>query len=477
MITWLSFIYFAAAAALSIYGLLGLFTLAVYWQHRQQQLPAPTPPTVWPKVTVQLPVFNERYVVERLIDAAAALDYPPDRLQIQVLDDSTDETTTLAAARVTHHQQYGLNISLHHRANRQGYKAGALANGMTQANGEYIAIFDADFLPQPDFLRLTLPHLEQEPSLGLIQVRWDHLNRSHSPLTAAQAIAIDKHFAIDQAVRFRANYFPKFNGSGGVWRRTCLEEAGGWQDDTVCEDLCLSTRAVLKGWQFRFLSDVTAPAELPTSISAYKNQQARWAKGSIQCLLKYGGQMLRYPQQAGVGRGYAMLSMSAYVSSLLLIVLLLALLPLIYVQYRFPPGYVFFGVVGMSQPVLFLLAQTILHRRQERPLYHLLTLIVVAIGLAPAISRGIIQAVVGQNHPFIRTPKGGQGAAAYQLPFDTIVLWELGLALYAAAGLLISLHHHTYGPIFFFALCTIGFGLVGVVSLAESWRGWRPERA
>ncbi len=469
MITWLSFVYLAAAAALSVYGLLGLFTLVVYWRHRHDAVPVPPSPKNWPKVTVQLPVFNEKYVVERLIDAAASLHYPREQLQIQVLDDSTDETTAIAAARVAHYQQQGFNISLHHRHNRQGFKAGALAEGLIKATGEFIAVFDADFQPQPDFLQDIVPHFLAEERLGLIQVRWDHLNQGQSPLTAAQAIALDKHFAIEQVVRFRANYFPKFNGSGGVWRRQCLEASGGWQDDTVCEDLCLSTRAVLNGWQFRFLPQVTAPAELPTSITAYKNQQARWAKGSAQCLLKFGREIVTSQEQSWVGRWYALLSMSAYVTSALVIVLLLALVPLVFLEYRFPSWLVLISIAGIGQPLLFLLAQRFLHPDWGRRLRHLPTLLVLAVGLAPAISRAIGQAVVGRDHPFVRTPKGEKGQWVYRLPFDRIIFVELGLALYAAAGLIFCLYRQTYGPAFFFITCLIGFGLVGLMSLRENW--------
>ncbi len=469
MITWLSIIYLAAAAALSVYGLLGLFTLAIYWQHRHHTLPTPPHLAEWPLVTVQLPIFNEQFVVTRLLDAAAALDYPPDRLHIQVLDDSTDETTAIAAARVAYHQQHGCHITLHHRDNRQGFKAGALAEGMKQTQGEYIAIFDADFQSQPDFLRQTIPYFQLDDRLGLVQVRWDHLNHTDSPLTAAQGIAIDKHFAIEQAVRFRANFFPKFNGSGGVWRRECIEDAGGWQNDTVCEDLCLSTRAVLQGWHARFLPHITAPAELPTSITAYKSQQARWAKGSAQCLLKFGREMATCPEQTWVGRWYAMLSMSAYVTSTLVIILLLALVPLVYLQYRFPPWLVVLGIAGIGQPLLFLLAQRFLHRDWGWRLRHLPTLLILAVGLAPAISRAIVQAVIGRNHPFVRTPKGAAGQSVYRLPFDGIVFVELGLALYAAAGLFFCFWHQTYGPAFFFTTCLLGFGLVGLQSLRENW--------
>ena len=466
---WLSVIYLAAAAALAVYGFWGLFTLLVYWRYRHTSYPAPLSPTVWPLVTVQLPVFNEQFVIERLIDAAAALDYPRDCLHIQVLDDSTDETTALAAAKVTQYQNQGFHITLHHRHNREGYKAGALATGLQLAQGEFMAIFDADFQPKPDFLRQTVPHFLTDPQLGMIQVRWEHLNHHQSSLTAAQAIAMDKHFAIDQAVRFRANYFPKFNGSGGIWRRECLERSGGWQDDTVCEDLCLSTRAVLHGWRFQFLPHVTAPAELPLSMTAYKNQQARWAKGSAQCLSKFGREILSNQAQSVVGRGYALLSMSAYTASLWVILVLLTLVPLVYLRYPFPPWLLALSMAGLSQPVLFSLSQQFLHQDWGQRLRHLPTLLLVAIGLSPAIGRGLIQAWTGKQHVFVRTPKGEKGQQVYRLPFDGIIFVELGLALYAAAGLGICLLRQTYGPALFLFTCLLGLGMVGLSSLREQF--------
>ncbi|HEX6384945.1 MAG TPA: glycosyltransferase, partial [Anaerolineae bacterium] len=268
MINLFALIYLLTMAGLSLYGFAGLLTLCLYWRHRQQVFPCPPVPSDLPPVTVQLPIYNERFVVDRLIESAVALDYPPDRLQIQVIDDSTDGTTGRAAELVRHYEKKGVNISLLHRQHRQGYKAGALSGALMQAQGEFIAIFDADFQPSPSFLRQTIPHFLHEPALGLVQTRWGHLNAHESALTAAQAIALDKHFVMEQTVRHRANLFPKFNGAAGVWRRRCLEMAGGWHDDTVCEDLCLSTRAILQGWQFLFLNDVVAPAELPDSILA-----------------------------------------------------------------------------------------------------------------------------------------------------------------------------------------------------------------
>ena len=276
-------LYVIVLTATAVYGVFGLITLYLYWRHRHEKHPTPLMNEMeWPHVTVQLPLYNERYVVERLIHATVQLDYPVDKLEIQVLDDSTDETVQITQRLVDHYRRQGVNIVLYHREHRQGYKAGALAEALAKTKSEYIAIFDADFCPSADFLQRTIPHFVHNKELGVVQTRWDHLNQNDSILTGAQSIAIDKHFVVDQAVRSRANLFPKFNGSGGIFRRSCMEDAGGWHDDTVCEDLCLSTRAVLRGWRFLILPDIVAPAELPNTISAYKNQQTRWAKGSFQ---------------------------------------------------------------------------------------------------------------------------------------------------------------------------------------------------
>jgi cellulose synthase/poly-beta-1,6-N-acetylglucosamine synthase-like glycosyltransferase len=478
----LSTLYLLALSALSLYGFLGLLTLWLYWRHPTDTFSCPSLPAELPPVTVQLPLFNERYVVDRLIRATVRLKYPTDKLQIQVLDDSTDDTTAKAAALVTYYKRKGVNISLLHRQHRQGYKAGALAQALAQAKGEFIAIFDADFQPKPDFLCQTIPHFVNAPSLGMIQTRWDHLNAAESPLTAAQAIALDKHFALEQTVRHRANLFPKFNGTGGIWRRRCLEDVGGWQDDTVCEDLCLSTRAILGGWQFRFLKDVVAPAELPTSMTAYKSQQARWAKGSIQCLRKYGRAILRAGHQSMLARLYALLSMSAYATHPLLVLLLLLQLPLVYFDYRFSSRMLVFTLAGMGQPLLFILGQQALHANWPQRLRHLPTMLLVVIGIAPSNSRAVFQAIFGRHHPFVRTPKNGNGrpqnqqnntskvrdeAANYQLPVDWIVFVELFLMGYAGGSLILALVRGNVGALFFLATCVCSFGYVVYRSLLE----------
>lgn len=461
-------VYWLSMAALSVYGVMGLYTLWQYRRHRRHPFPCPPLPDDPPAVTIQLPLYNEPFVVKSLIHAAVKQQYPSHCLQIQVIDDSTDATTSKAALLIENYQNKGVNICLVHRDTRTGYKAGALANAQTTATGEFIAIFDADFQPEPDFLRHTIPHFLADNRLGVLQTRWGHLNHNESVLTAVQAIALDKHFIIEQTVRHRANLFPKFNGAGGVWRRACLEDAGGWQTDTVCEDLCLSTRALLKGWQFHFLPNVISPAELPATISAYKIQQARWAKGSCQCLWKYGYAILSAPEQSLAARLYALLTMSAYLTHFLVIGLLLLQIPLIVLEYRPPAWAWLFTLPGLGQPLLFIVSQQVLHRNWVWRLRHLPTLLLVAIGLAPAVTRAILQVAYGRHHPFIRTPKRGNAPAAINdAAFDWLLLVELFLALYAFIAAGMALYYHNTGPFLFLMMCTLGLGYVAGLSLRD----------
>lgn len=471
-------LYFTALGGLGLYGLFGLLTLALYWRHRHEQFPTPPLPEDPPSVTVQLPVFNEPFVVERLIHTAVALHYPADKLQIQVIDDSTDSTTERAARWVAYYKEKGINISLLHRSQRDGFKAGALAEALTQASGEFIAIFDADFQPQADFLLQTMPHFGQNPALGMVQTRWGHLNDGRSPLTGAQAIALDKHFAMEQTVRHRANLFPKFNGAGGVWRRACLEDAGGWHSDTVCEDMCLSTRAVLRQWQCLFLNEVQSPAELPTTISAYKSQQARWSKGSSQCLLKYGRAITTAREHTLLARFYALMSMSAYTTNLLLILLLLLQIPLLLLDVHFSPWLLLFSVAGIGQPLLFVMSQQVLYPDWLRRLRHFPTMVLVAIGMAPSNSRAILQALFSREHDFVRTPKQGSQAQSplHELNFDWIMLVELALALYAWTGVLVALHLQNHGPLFFLLTCALAYSYMLTLNMRE-WRWhWQQDR-
>lgn len=479
ILPWLSGIYILAVAGIALFGILGMITLVYYWRHRHVKFPCPLVQDAdLPQVTVQLPIYNERFVISRLIDAAVHLEYPRDRLQIQVIDDSTDDTTEIAKVIVHKYHDQGVNIELLHRNNRTGYKAGALADALMGASGDFIAVFDADFQPQSDFLRQTVPHFIGEPDLGMVQTRWGHLNPFESQLTAAQTIALDKHFAMEQTVRHRARLFPKFNGSAGVWRRQCLVDAGGWEADTVCEDLCLSTRAILKGWQFRFLNEVVSPAELPTTISAYKNQQSRWAKGSTQCLVKFGPKILTDHQNSLMARLYALLSMSGYITHLFLLILLLVQVPLIYLNYRPPMILLAFGIVGLAQPILFVMGQRELYFDWSKRIRYFPALLLVAIGLAPSNSRAIIQAVVGRQHPFNRTPKGRNpkwenistktlSAGNYRLPVDWIVIIEMLFAIYATIGLILCIQQDNFGPFLFMLTCIMGFGYVSLSTIQD----------
>lgn len=472
MAIWLARGYILVLSGMAIYGVLGLITLYFYWKHRHEKYPCPTPSTdQLPTVTIQLPIFNELFVVERLISAVATLDYPREKLQIQVLDDSTDATTDHARQVAQRWHEQGVNITVLHRSDRTGYKAGALEAGLHTTEGEFIAIFDADFCPAPDFLRRTIPHFLHHPQLGMLQARWTHLNSAESTLTRAQAIALDKHFMMEQTVRHRADFFPKFNGSGGIWRRTCMEDAGGWQADTVCEDLCLSTRAVLRGWECRFLNDVTTPAELPQTISAFKNQQARWAKGSLQCLIKFFWSILSDRDHSLLARLYAVLAMGGYFVNGLLLILLLLQLPLLFFDIHFSRKMLFFSVAGMGQPLLFIFAQQLLYRDWLKRLRYLPVLIVIAIGLTPSQCRAMLSVIFGrflnQSHPFIRTPKGDGQHTTYRLPFDAIIYVELLLALYAIVGIIIAIQRDNYAPLFLLATCAIGFVYVAYLGLRE----------
>lgn len=289
-----------AKILLTIYGvclLLVLFysilqlSLAIAYvknKRRNKNTPEVKPvfdPATTPKVTVQLPMFNELYVADRIIEVISQFDYPRDKFQIQVLDDSTDETTELIAKKVAEVAARGINIQHIHRIDRTGYKAGALDAAMDRVEGDFIAIFDADFIPDPDFLQKTMPYFQND-QIGVVQTRWGHINKSYSILTELQAFGLNGHFAIEQGGRSSAGHFINFNGTGGVWRKKCIEDAGGWEHDTLTEDLDLSYRAQIKGWKFKYCEDVIAPAELPITMSALKSQQHRWMKGGAECFVK-----------------------------------------------------------------------------------------------------------------------------------------------------------------------------------------------
>jgi membrane glycosyltransferase len=441
-----------------------------------------------PAVTVQLPIYNERFVVERLLRAVAAFDYPRDRLDVQVLDDSTDDTSGITARVVAELAADGLDIRHVRRPHRSGYKAGALRDGLATARGELIAIFDADFVPQPEFLRETVPLFSQE-RVGLVQARWGHLNRDHSALTRAQALAIDGHFGVEQSGRCWAGWLLNFNGTAGVWRRRAIEEAGGWQADTLTEDLDLSYRAQLAGWRIEYAFDVEVPAEIPADIAAFKSQQRRWAKGSIQTARKLLPRVLAAPLP-WTTRVQAVLHLTHYlVHPLMLTVAALAAPVLLGWQGAPIPRPVFWTlaallVIGTAGPsTLYVTSQRALRCDWKRRLASLPLLMLLGTGIAVSNARAVFEALLGVKSGFVRTPKASLtdssaatiapppgDARAYRLNGDLVFAFEALLALYSAWGLSIYLERGRWliGP--FLALYALGFAWVALLSLREHLR-------
>jgi cellulose synthase/poly-beta-1,6-N-acetylglucosamine synthase-like glycosyltransferase len=471
----LELVYFVSATALAIYGFNILFMAWLYWHKRRETVLLPALATR-PRVTVQLPVYNELYVVERLIDAAAALDYPRDALQIQVLDDSDDETTSIIQARVEYHRRRGMDMVSIRRTDRTGYKAGALAAGLASATGEYIVVFDADFVPPSSFLKQTVPYFLVQNDLGLVQARWGHLNEGYSILTRAEALALDGHFVVEQTARHRNGLFFNFNGTAGVWRRSCIEDAGGWQGDTLSEDLDLSYRAQMRGWKFLFLPEVVAPAELPPQIHAYKRQQFRWAKGSTQVLLKLGPQVLTTPGLSLFKRIEGLLHLSGYLMNFLMLILLLTLVPLMLLDTRFPDVMVLFSLAMFGPIVVYALSQRALYPDWISRMGYFFVLLLLGTGIALNNSLAVLEALGRRSSTFRRTPKfnveneaDSWSAKRYVLPFSWEAIFELGLAVYAMVGAVIAWRQHLGWTFPFLILYAASFAFVGTLSLLHAF--------
>ena len=483
----LTILYVMTALFLAVYAfnayILTLITLYFEWQRNgATPLPIKSPLTdaeeKLPKITVQLPIFNEALVVNRLLEAISRLDYPHELLQIQVLDDSTDETTEIAAVAVKRYQQLGFNITLLHRRDRVGFKAGALAAGLTQATGEFIAMFDADFVPPPDFLWQTLPPLLTQPQVGFVQTRWGHLNRNYSGLTAAQGLAIDGHFTIEQTARYKSGYLLNFNGTAGIWRRSCIDSSGGWQGDTLCEDMDLSYRAQLIGWQPVYLRDIISPAELPPQLAAFKRQQFRWAKGSIQCLKKLGQPVILSPRYSWFTKLQALIHLSNYLVHPLMVILTLLTPMLIYYnsmeQIRFPLIYLSLGSFG--PPFMYLVTQIILYPKTWRQHYKIMPLLaLLGGGIALSNSKAIMEGLLGVGNNFRRTPKFNVASAqdkwqdsVYRLPLDGLVIGEVALSLYSFWGAWLAATNGHGVAVPFILLYALSFGYVGAQGVWEA---------
>jgi cellulose synthase/poly-beta-1,6-N-acetylglucosamine synthase-like glycosyltransferase len=503
-------LYLVILLGLAVYGFHRSHLVFLYYKHRDRQ-PRPLGTFAdFPSVTVQLPLYNEMYVVERLLDAVAAIRYPRDRYQIQVLDDSTDETQDICRRKVVELAARfpELDIEYIHRRDRTGFKAGALDNGLGTAKGELILIFDADFLPPADILERTVDHFV-DPQVAVVQCRWEHINRDFSALTEVQALMLDGHFIMEHAGRNRAGLFFNFNGTAGMWRRAAIVDAGGWQHDTLTEDMDLSYRAQLRGWKFVYLPDIEAPAELPVEMSAFKAQQFRWAKGSIQVAKKLLPRILR-SNASFAQKLEAFFHLTNNFAYPLLLLLSLLLLPNL--AWRTKHGIqevllidlpLFFGTT-MSIASFYILSQReiavlravrqgqgVLPDRTQSTLAALSRLPLVlslGIGLCVNQTRAVFEALLGRESEFVRTPKHGirgrlesWSSKKYRAARSLTPLIEVALAAYFLEAMLIALRHGHYLSTPFLALFLCGYGYVGVLSvwqggLAQALRRLRPRR-
>ena len=441
-----------------------------------------------PMVTIQLPIFNEKYVARRIIDGAAAMDYPKGQLQIQVLDDSTDETLEESRRAVEHYRELGYDIELIHRDKRIGHKGGALREGLTRARGEFVAIFDADFLPSRSILRKITPYFLEDRRLGMVQTRWGHVNPETSALTRAQAVLIDCHFSIDQVARSGSGLFMNFNGTAGIWRRECIEDAGNWQDDTLTEDMDLSYRAKLRGWRMLYIQDIVNKAELPTQISAYKSQQFRWAKGSMQTAMKLLRPVLRseFPVFRKI---QAVLHLAYYLVHPLLLLNMTLAVPFLALRSSLALYDTFFGAVltlfgiGIAISIVFFIAsQAKTNRDWLKRLAWIPAAMTVGAGMAVNNTVAILEALRRKPSEFIRTPKwgitaerGSRGFGEYAkaLRGGWIAALELLFGLYAGFGILVAARQELYPAIPFFCLYAFSFVYVFILGRLENHRAWK----
>jgi len=479
--------YFAVMVLLSFYGLHRYTMCYHYFKFRRNY--KPDPPRHFselPSVTVQLPIFNEQFVIDRLIDAVCSMDYPREKLEIQVLDDSTDETRDVASAIVERYAALGHNIVYIHRTNRQGFKAGALDAGLKTAKGGFIAIFDADFVPPQDWLLRVIHHFA-EPGVGMVQTRWTHLNRNYSLLTQIEAILLDGHFVLEHGSRARAGEFFNFNGTAGIWRRQAISDGGGWQHDTLTEDTDLSYRSQIAGWKFKYLPEIECPSELPIEMTAFKTQQARWAKGLIQTSIKILPKVWRSrtPLRNKIEAVY---HLTANLSYPLMVIMSALLMPAMIC--RFYQGWFqmllidfpLFTASSFSIAVFYLMAQREIYPKTwTRTFYFLPFLMAVGIGLTVTNTKAVMEALFGIKSAFVRTPKyrvaqkGEKAhAAKYRKRLKLIPWIELLLGCYFLAAIVYTFTNHNFFTAPFLILFVFGYWYTGLMSLLQGrFERWR----
>ena len=473
------YLYFISLLILFTFGAHGFVMVYHYLKQRRVSDIQPLL-TETPFVTVQLPVFNELYVVNRLIEATCNLDYPREKLEIQVLDDSTDETRGLVEEIVQHYQVLGFDIKHIYRPDRQGYKAGALKNGLISATGEFVAIFDADFVPRREFLQKTIPYFFQDPKIGLVQTRWEHLNSEYSLLTRTQAMALDGHFVIEQDVRNRAGYFINFNGTGGIWRKTAIEDAGNWQSDTLTEDLDLSYRAQLRGWKFKYLNDVTSPAELPAEVNALKTQQFRWTKGAIETARK----LLPSVWKANLPLRIKIHSTFHLTNNIVFPFILLAGIlnvPLIFIKQKGGHDLYFalmsvFVLAFIGSFLFYMFSQKAVYADWRRRLLLFPLFMAGSMGFAVNNSRAVFEGLFKRKSEFVRTPKyhieaksdSWHGKKYGPLKLHWVVVVEIILALYCFFGVISSFYYLEIAAVPFQLLYFLGFSFVSSLSIKHA---------
>ncbi len=474
--------YFVVLVILAGYGFHRYQLVWMYYRNKKNKTTAPKSHFVeLPLVTIQLPIFNEQFVIDRLVDSICKLEYPREKLDIQVLDDSTDETVEVARAVVERYAAMGHPITYIHRTDRHGFKAGALDHGLKVARGEFVAIFDADFTPPADWLMKVIHHFA-EPDIGMVQTRWTHLNRNYSFLTQVEAILLDGHFILEHGGRSRSGVFFNFNGTAGMWRIKAIEDAGGWQHDTLTEDTDLSYRCQLKGWKFLYLQDVECPAELPIEMTAFKTQQVRWAKGLIQCAVKDLPRIFRSKDIDLREKIEAWYHLTANISYPLMIVLSVLLLPAMII--RFYQGW--FQMLYIDVPLFlastfsissfYLVSQKELYPgKWYKSILYLPCLMALGIGLTITNSKGVIEALIGHQTAFARTPKyrvqqkGERSKAArkYRKRLGIVPWIELAVGSYFALTVWYAIVNENYITIPFLILFVYGYWYTGLMSLLQ----------
>ncbi len=471
--------YFVSLLVLFVFGCHGFVMLYYYRKYKNVKKVPLDNVKCDAMVTIQLPLYNEMYVVDRLLNSICEIDYPKDKMEIQVLDDSTDETVELVKKLVEEKRRLGFNISQIRRGSRKGFKAGALKEGLKIAHGEYVAIFDADFVPKRDFLKKTLAFFSDE-NVGMVQTRWEHLNGTYSMLTRAQAMALDGHFVIEQTVRNKAGFFINFNGTGGIWKRKCILESGNWQEDTLTEDLDLSYRAQLNGWKFVFLKDYTSPAELPSEINALKNQQFRWTKGAIETAKK----ILPLVWKSNVPLRVKFQSTFHLTNNLVFPFILLAAIlnvPLIFIK-NSGSHEVYFAILSLfvlafiGSFLFYLFSQKDVRADWRKKIVLFPLFMAGSMGFSVNNSRAVIEGLLNRKSEFVRTPKYkvvsekdtwvGKRYFSKKIEFSVIV--ELLMAIYCLLGVVSSLYFAEIAALPFQILFFLGFSLVSVTSIKNA---------